>query len=220
MSLVIDGQSIFAGVLFITGYMLLRVFFYGYGARLANMSPESPAKMFALITCALDLGLLVGASARGLTSELGGNSLFILAIGTVYLLLVASLLLVARHKRILSGLEIAFQNSPQQRENVSDAMPPNDNQQTRSEMDKTASPKDYVDVIGARSEILAEECGLSPREAEIVALIARGRTLKSISEELYISMNTVKTHVSHVYQKCDVHTREELIGLVENTKGV
>jgi DNA-binding NarL/FixJ family response regulator len=43
--------------------------------------------------------------------------------------------------------------------------------------------------------------GLTPREAEILALIARGRNNAEIAAELYLSANTVKTHINRVFAK-------------------
>ena len=48
-----------------------------------------------------------------------------------------------------------------------------------------------------------------------MSLLARGRNVPFIEEELIISRNTIKTHVKHIYQKLDVHSQQELIDLVE-----
>ena len=55
---------------------------------------------------------------------------------------------------------------------------------------------------------------LSEREKEIASLLTKGRTYKKISEELYISIPTVKTHASSVYKKCGVKNRSELTALL------
>lgn len=62
---------------------------------------------------------------------------------------------------------------------------------------------------------LTEEHGLSGREAEILGYLARGRSQPYIREELVLSKNTVATHVKHIYQKLDVHSRQELLDLFE-----
>lgn len=62
---------------------------------------------------------------------------------------------------------------------------------------------------------LAERSGLTEREEEVLALLARGRSLAYIGETLYISRNTVKVHVSNIYKKMDVHTRQELLDRLE-----
>ncbi len=62
---------------------------------------------------------------------------------------------------------------------------------------------------------VATEFGLSAREREVLALLARGRTQPYIREALLLSKNTVSTHVQHIYAKLGVHSKQELIDLVE-----
>ena len=45
----------------------------------------------------------------------------------------------------------------------------------------------------------------------MLQLIARGQTAREIAEQLYISPRTVSTHVTHIYQKLDVHSQAEAI---------
>lgn len=52
---------------------------------------------------------------------------------------------------------------------------------------------------------------LSEREAEVLALIARGLTNAEIASQLYVSVRTVETHRSHIHQKLNVRTRAELV---------
>lgn len=53
--------------------------------------------------------------------------------------------------------------------------------------------------------------GLSPREREVLALVAEGYSNKDIAEKLTISVNTVAIHRAHVMQKLDMHDRSELV---------
>ena len=53
--------------------------------------------------------------------------------------------------------------------------------------------------------------GISTREAAVLALIAAGHSNKVIARELSISPNTVKTHVSHVFEKLEVASRTQAI---------
>lgn len=64
---------------------------------------------------------------------------------------------------------------------------------------------------------VAEKHRLTARETEVFELLARGRTSPIIQEKLVLSHNTVKTHVRHIYAKLDVHSQQELIGMVEET---
>ena len=43
----------------------------------------------------------------------------------------------------------------------------------------------------------------------------QGRSVPYIQENLVIGKNTVSTHVRHIYQKCGVHSRQELLDLVQ-----
>ena len=61
---------------------------------------------------------------------------------------------------------------------------------------------------------MAEQAGLTQRERDILALLARGNNAQHIQEELSISHNTVKYHARNVYRKLDVHSQQELIDLL------
>ena len=53
--------------------------------------------------------------------------------------------------------------------------------------------------------------GLSERELEVLQALAEGHSNKQIAENLFISLNTVKTHIGNVYKKLDVERRTQAI---------
>ncbi|MBU2697858.1 response regulator transcription factor [Pimelobacter sp. 30-1] len=59
----------------------------------------------------------------------------------------------------------------------------------------------------------ASALGLTPREREILALLARGRTNPQIGAELVLSRSTVGTHVEHILTKMGVTTRVEAVAV-------
>jgi ATP/maltotriose-dependent transcriptional regulator MalT len=67
------------------------------------------------------------------------------------------------------------------------------------------------DAWAARTQRLAASlpAGLSTREAEILGLVAAGRSNKEIAQELVLSVHTVERHVANVYRKIGVHNRAE-----------
>jgi DNA-binding CsgD family transcriptional regulator len=69
----------------------------------------------------------------------------------------------------------------------------------------------------ARCQDIAALHGLTRREAEIFALLAQGRSVPYIQTVLTLSEGTVRTHVSHIYSKLGVHTKQELIDLLAVT---
>lgn len=66
-------------------------------------------------------------------------------------------------------------------------------------------------------EELAASYSLTVRETEIFLLLARGRSAPFIRDELVISLNTVASHLKHIYSKMGVNSRQELLDLVEKT---
>jgi PAS domain S-box-containing protein len=53
--------------------------------------------------------------------------------------------------------------------------------------------------------------GLTPREREVIGLLARGATSREIADDLYISAETVRTHVRNAMQKTGTRTRAHLV---------
>ena len=62
------------------------------------------------------------------------------------------------------------------------------------------------------------EWNLTEREDEILGLWVTSHGLRSIGETLGLSESTVKTHVRHIYEKCGVHSRAELIALLDRVR--
>jgi DNA-binding CsgD family transcriptional regulator len=50
-------------------------------------------------------------------------------------------------------------------------------------------------------------CGLTPREAEILVLLAHGLSNKEMADRLSVSVRTVRSHIEHVYAKIGVSAR-------------
>jgi len=55
---------------------------------------------------------------------------------------------------------------------------------------------------------------LTERESEIATLLLKGRTYKMIASELYLSENTIKTHIKNIYSKFNIRSRMELVNLM------
>lgn len=62
----------------------------------------------------------------------------------------------------------------------------------------------------------AERHRLSPREREVVELLSQGRDVPYIEQELVLSKSTVKTHIRHIYEKCQVSSRQDLLDLLHS----
>ncbi len=90
----------------------------------------------------------------------------------------------------------------------------------------TATTPAVLDVSQEGGDNLAQACAravetyaLSPREAQVLPFLARGRNARYIAGELIISDGTARTHIMHIYQKMGVHTQQELIDVVDGFMG-
>ena len=59
---------------------------------------------------------------------------------------------------------------------------------------------------------------LTRRETEILEQIAAGKSRKRIAEELYIDMETVKSHIKNIYHKLNVHSKADAIKAARDNK--
>ena len=75
-----------------------------------------------------------------------------------------------------------------------------------------------VGVFGQVSDVLEEprphpELQLTPRQAEVLRLLERGRTTAQIADELHLSRETVRNHVRHLLQAIGAHSRLEAVAV-------
>lgn len=84
-----------------------------------------------------------------------------------------------------------------------------------SEADAKSSPRSSWRL---RCKAVSEKYGLSERQQEILLLLTQGRNAKYIEAALVISLSTVQTHIRNIYRKVGVHSRQELIDVIESTK--
>ena len=81
--------------------------------------------------------------------------------------------------------------------------------------------------VGAPSDVhiatsviaMGQRFGLTGREIEVLTLYALGHTQARVSEELHLSQNTVHTHIKRIYDKCDLHSRQEILDYLNEYGG-
>lgn len=81
--------------------------------------------------------------------------------------------------------------------------------------DALATQTTESDAYEDRLQAFSKHYLLSERELEVLRLLAGGRDVAHISKTLSISENTTKTHVKRIYAKTDVHSRRELMDLID-----
>lgn len=181
-------------------------------ALLARARGSAPA---ALVYAA---GCLAGHIGEGLAGVL---SVFGLVNQGVLLIVVVALL--------VGAAAFLFTGEMGKYPDIADAAPASDSEegaaqvQVNSSCDrlpmaeavKPAAAQAAQPSLGERIGELASAYMLSARETEVFRLWATGHTLKYIQEKLYLSPSTVKTHVRHIYDKTGVHSRSEIVELLD-----
>ncbi|GAA6487722.1 hypothetical protein K270103H11_02890 [Gordonibacter urolithinfaciens] len=77
------------------------------------------------------------------------------------------------------------------------------------------APAAGEDAEQALYAAIAEDYGLTRREAEVLPFLARGRSAKVIAEALFVSESTVRTHIRRILEKTDLHSKQQVIDLIE-----
>jgi DNA-binding CsgD family transcriptional regulator len=79
-------------------------------------------------------------------------------------------------------------------------------------------PPTFADRAGASADPIVAPAGppLSTREYDVLRLLARGATYDDISAELFLSRNTIKTHVSRLYVKLGASSRSEALAMARS----
>lgn len=78
-----------------------------------------------------------------------------------------------------------------------------------------------VGVFGQVSDLVEEphahpDLHLTPRQAEVLELLERGRTTKEIAQELHLSVETVRNHVKKLLRAVGAHSRLEAVAIAHN----
>ncbi|MEA5019691.1 MAG: LuxR family transcriptional regulator [Gordonibacter sp.] len=185
------GTNLFwmSGAVLIAGYTALDLFLWVTFSQIANAQSRRPLKTIALLRLIAVVGYIIGALvAIALVGNGGRLNEFVSAETTVvgYLVVIATVLLLGA-----DDVWVLFRTQTQR---------------GRESDDEGGMEK--------RLQVISKTFAWTAREQEIATLLAYGRTQPWIAERLSISENTVSTHVRHIYQKANVHNRQEFIDLV------
>ena len=79
-----------------------------------------------------------------------------------------------------------------------------------------------VGVFGQVSDIVEEphahpDLDLTPRQAEVLELLERGRSTKQIADELHLSTETVRNHIRHLFRAIGAHSRLEAVAIANRS---
>ena len=206
-------------------------------SRDSGINPVFIYALFGTVVYSIQIaGYFVGYASES-NMAFGVGQLSVVAVLSLFVLLVASL--AAGQSRPLHTTRLEFlapslkRLTPATRPTIVDAdvvevldvkpQPVASDPQETPHEEKTETPRkasgdtQFIDRLSKQCLHVAEEYGLSSRETEVMELLGRGRTGPAIAEELFISENTVRTHIKRIYAKVGVSKKQELLAVLEHT---
>ncbi len=209
----------------IYNYQLLRKIYHDLGEYELEGQTHAEVQKLEAVYKAEEHRLFLRAKARERQREqvqlaLDKKTRMMTFYGIIAGLLLGLLLLVLAYLRYLHQrhLQMTTQNL-EMREEIDQFLRSNPNLEAENE---TIDPPELQKTVGIQGpnkqdpnlEKLLQN--LTERQSEIAVLILQGQTNKEISQQLYISENTVKYHTRNIYQTLDIKNRRELFLISKN----
>lgn len=198
-----------ASIIACSAVLYVEVFFFVIFARITSKGLCLPSETFGIFRSVVQLGFFVGAFIGTYLAIPWGLPVYLALICLCVIML--PLFMHLQKSLVGSDFQRSFEG-PGDLHKFETA-------DTQKGLDSPAaqcasSTEERTETVNRLSE-LADKYKLSPREREIFAYFARGRSVPYIREELMVSKSTVETHVKHIYSKMGVHSKQELIDLIE-----
>ena len=203
------GQEAVAGTCIMSGYILFEMYVWASLSDIAANVPAPSALVFGVGKSGMNVGLLVGSFIGIWLGSSSSMLLVAISLLIVYLFIVVENV-IGPKGGVALPLEIPMSTSDQEALSREQKV-------TITEAAQMDLAEMFSTVLHQRCCTLAERCSLSARETEVLELLAKGRSLQSIADSLGVAYSTVKTHTDRIYAKSDVHSRQELIALLEQT---
>lgn len=209
IALLFDTHAALSILLINVGYEFFDILAWVLFVDVARRRGENALHIFGLGVAFMFAGMALGNMAGGVTSTLVAN-------GDVQMTVVAMM-------ATLCLVVVAFMVFPEGAvAQLSSSMRGGRKDKDAEERPSENVETDDTEEAGASEGRLEQHCtavakayGLTPRESEVIVLLAYGRTLSIIARDLQIAKGTARTHIENIYRKLDVHKQQELIDLVE-----
>ena len=179
------------------------------------------ASSMFIARAALLVSLVVGMVLDARDDLDGTARAMVLVVAGIYLLSMTLVLLTRKQGKPVAGVSVSLASEDVAFNRPQAAAAANEAGESGPEVRAVPGPVDQVSQaspaptpLEARAADLAAKFYLTPREHEVVLLLAQGRSAPFIGNELGLATNTVRGYVQEAYAKLDVHSKQELIDLL------
>lgn len=184
-------------------------------ARTSGINPLVIFAFYESIIYALQIvGYAVGYGS-GIDHGFDVSQLAFVSVCALFVLLIASIACGGGKKLHANRLEFLMLSPERAGENMAKEMEVS-KKLAKQGAEAASEETEVRDRISKRCQKVKECFALSSREAEVMELVARGQTATAIAESLFISENTVRTHLKRIYAKLGVHRKREMLAIIEN----
>ena len=192
--------------------ILLQAFFWILLAKAAHRRPGSGPFFFCCYLVGLCWGMAVGVAGALLLVAFAGEAALPQVVPFVVCLLVALVMAFDGRARFF-GVEEPSRSAAAVGAGAAGACDGRGGlARGAGGLGAADGPVDLIHAaLGDQAHRMAERYRLSPREEEIIAYLLAGRNRPYIRDTLFISLNTVNTHIRNAFAKMDVHSQQELL---------
>lgn len=206
-------------MLLFSGYYLFLSMVYLALGPIVAMAGHNPVRVFSAAMIANVGGLVLGTVLEHLVSAVDSSIASVMVMTLTYAILFFGFVLLSNRSYSIFRVNY-FDRDVYSFEYVVPVIPislASSKVRTKS-VELTIAPGSegsYVAALTRSCDAIAASDHLSAREHEVLCELARGKTIASIASCLVLSENTVKAHTKSIYRKLGVHTREELLAVIE-----
>lgn len=222
LALFADSHASLSLLLINIGYEFFDVLVWVLFAAVALRPGESTVRVYGFGVAAMFAGMALGNGLGFLLDRMvvqGDVQMTMVAMGCTLCLVIVAFLVLPEGTLASFTEGVRTKN----REQESGTVPENQEAAANKNVATASFGDDGLTDVYDRGGRLDRQCvlvaaqySLTPREQEVLVLLACGRTLSIIARDLYIAKGTARTHIENIYRKLDVHKQQELIDLVEH----
>ncbi len=217
ISLLLDAHAALSVLIINVGYELFDILAWVLFVDCARRQGENALHVFGLGVAFMFAGMALGNTAAHAIQEMVASGAvqmnMVAMVAVLCLVIVAFLVLPEGTVAQLSGSLKEARSGGDSSSNEFAGVAGAAAGESLAAFDGGAAPVEGR--IERQCALVAAAYKLTPRESEVVVLLAYGRTLAIIARDLQIAKGTARTHIESIYRKLGVHKQQELIDLVE-----
>lgn len=185
------------------GLVMMQLYFWIVSAKQARRASVDPLIIFSVFLLALSFGGCLGGSAGLWIQTFASEGIAFKILPVVMTGVVAVVMVFRRGSERCTKPHSLSQGSQ------------GDSAEGRPafSMDGTRM---FNDGISMQAAVIADRYLLSARECEVLTYLLAGRSRPFIRDKLFISLNTVNTHIKRIYTKTDIHSIQDLLDFAQN----